>query len=437
VTNTSPSNAVISGLFFDPAIGSAVATPTFTPPAGNYSSTQSVTIGTTTPGASIRYTTDGSTPTSTVGTVYSGPVSVNSSLTLKAIAYETGMTDSTVASGNYTIQVATPTFAPPAGSYGSTQMVTISTTTAGASIRYTTDGSTPSSTVGTVYSGPVSVNSSLTLKAIAYETGMTDSTVASGNYTIQVATPTFNPPGGSYSSTQMVTISTTTAGASIRYTTDGSTPSSTVGTVYGGPVSVGSNLTLKSIAYETGLMDSAVSSASYIITVGGSNSAAFVKTDTVTQGSWKGVYGSQGYNVFEDTVSYPAYVTVTPAGKADYIWASSTSDPIALQKALSPTDRIAATWYTSGSYTIDLNFTDGAQHQVAVYNLDYYTGGSRTQTLSILDGVSNAVLDSRNVSNFGNGEYLVWNLTGHIVLQVTNTSPSNAVISGLFFDPVH
>ena len=57
----------------------------------------------------------------------------------------------------------------PAGSYGSTQPVTISTTTTGASIRYTTDGSTPSETVGTVYGGPVSVSSNLTLKAIAYE----------------------------------------------------------------------------------------------------------------------------------------------------------------------------------------------------------------------------------------------------------------------------
>ena len=136
--------------------------------------------------------------------------------------------------------MATPTFSPPAGSYGSAQSVTISTTTAGASIRYTTDGSTPSSTVGTLYNGPVSVSTNLTLKAIAYEAGMTDSAVASANYTIQVATPTFNPPAGSYGSAQSVTISTTTAGASIRYTTDGSIPSSTVGTVYVGPVSVGS-----------------------------------------------------------------------------------------------------------------------------------------------------------------------------------------------------
>ncbi|HZP59567.1 MAG TPA: FN3 associated domain-containing protein, partial [Opitutaceae bacterium] len=56
-----------------------------------------------------------------------------------------------------------------------------------ASIRYTTDGSTPSETVGTVYSGPVSISntsSPTTLTAIAYKTGLTDSPITSGVYTI-------------------------------------------------------------------------------------------------------------------------------------------------------------------------------------------------------------------------------------------------------------
>jgi len=77
--------------------------------------------------------------------------------------------------------------------------VTISTTTSGASIRYTTDGSTPTSTTGTLYSAPVAVGVTETLKAIAYKTGMTDSAVASAAYTINlpvVATPTFSPAAG-------------------------------------------------------------------------------------------------------------------------------------------------------------------------------------------------------------------------------------------------
>jgi len=89
-------------------VSSTVVTPTFNPPAGTYSTAQSVTISTTTSGASIRYTTDGSQPTSSVGTLYAGPVSVSSSLTLKAIAYKTGMSDSLVASAAYTINTGGP-----------------------------------------------------------------------------------------------------------------------------------------------------------------------------------------------------------------------------------------------------------------------------------------------------------------------------------------
>jgi hypothetical protein len=81
-------------------------------------------------------------------------------------------------------QVSTPAFSPAPGSFSSAQSVTITTATSGASIRYTTDGSTPSSTAGTLYSGPVSISATATLKAIAYKSGLADSSVASGTYTI-------------------------------------------------------------------------------------------------------------------------------------------------------------------------------------------------------------------------------------------------------------
>ncbi len=163
--------------------GGQVAGPSFNPSPGPY--TQPITISTTTSGATIRYTTDGSTPTSSFGTVYSGPVSLSSTTTLKAIAYKSGMTDSTVTTGTYTVSngsVATPTFNPPPGPY--TQPVTISTTTPGATIRYTLDGSTPTSSFGTVYNGAISLNATTTIKAIAYESNFVDSAVASGTYTV-------------------------------------------------------------------------------------------------------------------------------------------------------------------------------------------------------------------------------------------------------------
>src|SRR5579871_2702174 len=85
--------------------GGVVASPTFNPPAGSYPSAQSVKLTTATSGASIYYTTDGSPP-STLSTLYTVPISVSSSLTIKAIAHEAGMTDSPMVSAAYQIGAA-------------------------------------------------------------------------------------------------------------------------------------------------------------------------------------------------------------------------------------------------------------------------------------------------------------------------------------------
>jgi hypothetical protein len=87
-----------------------VATPTFSPAAGTYSSTQTVTISVSSPAlAVICYTTDGTTPTAVTagtcshGTTYTTTVSVSTSQTLKAIGTLTSYTNSSVGSAAYVI----------------------------------------------------------------------------------------------------------------------------------------------------------------------------------------------------------------------------------------------------------------------------------------------------------------------------------------------
>jgi hypothetical protein len=92
-----------------------------------------------------------------------------------------------------------------AGSYTAAQTVSISDTTAGATIYYTTNGTTPT-TSSTVYSGPIAVSSTETLEAIATATGYSTSAVASAAYTISIPTnpvpaisgisPAFTDAGG-------------------------------------------------------------------------------------------------------------------------------------------------------------------------------------------------------------------------------------------------
>ncbi len=90
-----------------------------------------------------------------------------------------------------------------------------------------------------------------------------------GSAAITVAAPTFSPAGGTYTSAQNVTISTTTAGATIYYTTDGSTPSSN-SAVYSEPIAVSRYTVVKAIAVKDGV-SSTVATATYIISAGGNN----------------------------------------------------------------------------------------------------------------------------------------------------------------------
>lgn len=90
----------------------------------------------------------------------------------------------TYEAGSITPTCETPTFSPDEGTYTEAQSVAISTTTSGASIYYTIDGSTPSASNGTLYTDAIDVSETTTIKAIAVKAGNNDSEVAEATYTI-------------------------------------------------------------------------------------------------------------------------------------------------------------------------------------------------------------------------------------------------------------
>lgn len=160
-------------------------------------------------------------------------------------------------------------------------------------------------------------------------------------------------------------------------------------------------------------------------------SATFVKADATTKGNWKSGYGADGYTVVGDQVSNPSYAAPVASGYNSYIWAASTTDARALQKATNPADRIAATWYSNSPFLIDTNITDLAPHQVALYCLDY-DSTSRQQTVDVLDSNGN-ILNTQSLANFNGGVYLVWTVTGHVKFRLNWLTGYNAVVSGFFF----
>jgi len=271
-------SAVLTALY---TISTTTADPTDSPGQGTYITSQAVTLSTASAGATICYTTDGSTPTATagtclLGTTYTGAFTLSATATVNAVASKSGLTNSGLLTSVYTINVAVPTDSPGPGGYTNTQSVTLSDTTPSAVICYTTDGSTPAATspgtcsTGTTYSVPFNITGTATLKAIGTKVGLTNSSVLSSTYTFTAGTPTDSPGGGSYSSAQSVTLTSVTSGAAICYTTDGSTPTATAGscthgTTYSGAISVTVTTTIKALASKSNYTNSGVLTSTYTI----------------------------------------------------------------------------------------------------------------------------------------------------------------------------
>lgn len=161
--------------------------------------------------------------------------------------------------------------------------------------------------------------------------------------------------------------------------------------------------------------------------------ARFVTTDTATRGNWKGVYGAEGYHILGDAVSYPPYAVVTSNGATKFEWGDSSTDPRALLRAES-SSRVPACWYADSGFNVEINFTDGKTHRLALYCVDWDTS-ARSQKIEILAADTGAVLDSRTLSQFNSGSYLVWDLQGRIRIRFTKLSGNNALLMGMFFGP--
>ena len=244
-----------------------VATPAITPNGGELKyGNNTVSIACDTDGATIYYTIDGTEPT-TSSTKYTGAFTLSSNATVKAIAVKTGWNNSSVASASFTYTVetvATPTITPNGGElkYGN-NTVTIACATADATIYYTTNGATPT-TSSTKYTGAFTLTSNATVKAIAVKTGWNNSSVASASFTYTVetvATPVIAPNGGEIEAGTTISISCATSGATIYYSTNGAEPT----TVYSAPFALNEAATVKAVAKKTGWNNSATAQASFTI----------------------------------------------------------------------------------------------------------------------------------------------------------------------------
>jgi outer membrane protein assembly factor BamB len=253
----------VSGVIFSPVSGEV------------FQETLEVVLSCQTEGAMIYYTLDGSEPTAESGILYSGAITLSDSTTIRAMASKVNMYDSSITQARYSHweTVADPQFIPDEQyQFQDSIEVELTCATADATIVYTTDGRAPSREYGIVYVGPIAFTASTTIEAMAYKDGLYDSSVVTAGYVrlYPMAELAFSYASGfSFQDSLDVTISCETAGATIRYTTDGTDPTRSHGETYTGPIRLTATTTLKAMASKYSMIDTSVVSATYSKISGG------------------------------------------------------------------------------------------------------------------------------------------------------------------------
>ncbi len=319
-----------------------VATPTISPIGGVYSSVKNVNITCSTAGAKIRYTLDGSEPT-TESQLYTAQIIVNATTTVKARAFKDNWIPSGVASILYQFQVAALFIVPMGGTYMTPQNVQIVAVIPETVIHYTTDGTEPTDS-SAVYTAPLLIDRITNLKAKGFIPGWTACPTVSVNFSFQVEQPTFNIEPGTFYNTFSLALGTPTTGAAIRYTTDGTEPTE-ASQLYSTSLNITANTMVSAKAFKQGWNPSS-------LTIGNYNLKVPAPSFTPLPASF---YSTQHVTILSTTPGTKIHYTTNGSAPTTSSAVYTAPIPISVNTTLKAI-AVKAGWMTSNVSTGSYNF---------------------------------------------------------------------------------
>jgi hypothetical protein len=386
-----------------------IATPVITPNGGTFTHPVSVVLTSSTPGAFIYYTTNGSAPTQS-STLYKGPFTLASNTVVKAAAFKNNSTPSSEASawfgmdGQFDFSLSnsgdkaakrgssTQNNISAALKSGNTKPIaySLSGLPTGANSSFSTSSCNPACSTVLTLSTSTSTPAGTFPIVVSGSDGII-SRSTSFNLTVSdlptVATPTINPNGGSYTGSVPVAITTSTTGALIYYTTDGSTPTQS-SIPYGGAVTVTNNTILKAAAFMSGFNPSAVASASFTI------NQPTVATPTITPngGSYTGSVSvsmqtaTTGAAIYYTTDGTAPTQSSVPYSGAVTLKNSATIKAAAFKTGYNPSGVVSAPFTVTQPFDFSLNNANNGNQSVLVGSIT-----RNTITATLASGAPQAV----------------------------------------------
>ncbi|MBL8025357.1 MAG: metallophosphoesterase [Fibrobacteres bacterium] len=166
--------------------------------------------------------------------------------------------------------------------------------------------------------------------------------------------------------------------------------------------------------------------------------AEFVRTDTLTKGTWKGVYGNAGYVLPGNDTLLPSFINLKTNKVQTSITIDTTTDVRALQKVNGDTAKRIVSFWHGGSgpvFEVSVSITDGKVHAMSFYVIDWsLTGNPKFQRIEILDSATGIILATREISKYKGGKYLNWKIYGKVKFRFVNIYPAYGEnVSGIFF----
>jgi hypothetical protein len=199
-----------------------VAEPKILPKGAASNNPVQITLSTDTAGAQLRWTIDGSEPT-TNSPLYLGPFLLGTHGALKVKGFRNGFTPSPTVSADFRLTVATPEVSPASGTFINSLTVSMRSATTAAALRFTLDGSEPTPT-SQLYAGPLELRTNATLTVAGFLDGFVTSPTVTREFRVRVDTPTMTPDQGFFPSGTIVSLSVQRPDATIYYTTTGLDP---------------------------------------------------------------------------------------------------------------------------------------------------------------------------------------------------------------------